>query len=517
MDNFDSARQYYHLPQESGMRPRRSKKPELADEKPAGVEVDDAEPGGSSRKPSQAVVIVHGMGEQRPMETIRSFVRTVWSTDPRLTEGKYGSRKPDPEDPDGQAAINKSWVHPDNRAKSHELRRITTPYDVHERRTDFFELYWSDITQGTTVERLKAWVKGLLFRKWSDVPRDARKLYVVVWVMVLVMLAPPAALAVMKWFDLPGLVLPAWFWTAGAAVIATFVGSFLVPYFGDVAIYVRADPGTIGKRREARERGLALLGELMEDPRYDRIVLVAHSLGTILAYDLLQILWTDYGPGPGNSRQEPEVLAAFQAVGTKALPIDSAARAKSTLDTDELAAFRALQWQTYMALRHNPAKPKRAWKISDFVTFGSPLTHAEFLVTRNAADFNKAVDERLLATCPPVSEWKEPGVLYPQSGKPRHPHHGSVFAATRWTNVFDKGNGWLTGDPISGPLRENFGPGVGSIQVRLRWKLGRIFTHTQYWSLKATGQEILPSGKPGSRSHLDVLRDAVDLGRKLEP
>ena len=24
-------------------------------------------------------------------------------------------------------------------------------------------------------------------------------------------------------------------------------------------------------------------------------------------------------------------------------------------------------------------------------------------------------------------------------------HHGAVFAATRWTNVFDRGNGWATG------------------------------------------------------------------------
>ena len=32
----------------------------------------------------QAVVIVHGMGEQRPMSTLRGFVEAVWSRDPRL-------------------------------------------------------------------------------------------------------------------------------------------------------------------------------------------------------------------------------------------------------------------------------------------------------------------------------------------------------------------------------------------------------------------------------------------------
>ena len=104
------------------------------------------------------------------------------------------------------------------------------------------------------------------------------------------------------------------------------------------------------------------------------------------------------------------------------------------------------------------------------------------------------------------------------SGKrQRAVHHGAVFAATRWTNIFDRGNGWLTGDPISGPMAENFGPGVENVQVELRGSLGRVFTHTLYWSLAATGIEIVASAGTPPRSHLAVLRDAVDLGRKLEP
>lgn len=482
---------------------------------------DDADEGAEQdgpRRSSQAVVIVHGMGEQRPMDTIRGFVQAVWSADLSLTEGLRGRRKPDP---DGPGEINKSWIHPDERAKSQELRRITTPYDIHGRRTDFFELYWSDVTHGTALERLKAWIWGLLFRKWSDVPRDARKLYIVAWLVVLAIVAPAVAPTVMKWFDFQVLVWPGWGWTALAALATAFVTGFLVPYFGDVAIYVQAAPGTVAKRKEARERGLELLRGLMDDDRYDRVVLVGHSLGTILAYDLLQILWSEYGPGPGNSRQEPEVLKALKAAGAHALPIDSTERAKVRWGAGELAEFRTKQWGCYALLRDKPTKQNRPWKISDFVTFGSPLTHAEFLVTRTAKDFNKAVDERLFATCPPVSETKKPSILYGDRGNAQHPHHAAVFAATRWTNVYDKASGWsggwLTGDPISGPLIENFGPGVENIQVRLKWSAGRIFTHSQYWSLKAEGHEVLPSGQSGTRNHLRVLRDAVDLGRKLEP
>ena len=209
-------------------------------------------------------------------------------------------------------------------------------------------------------------------------------------------------------------------------------------------------------------------------------------------------------------------MEALRAVGAKALPLESEERAKVVWSADERAAFQEMQWKAYVALRQAPDKLK-AWKISDFVTFGSPLTHAEFLMTRNADDFKRAVEDRLLATCPPISEWKEPTILFPQRGSPRYPHHASVFAATRWTNIFDKGNGWLTGDPISGSMLDNFGPGVENVQVRLRWGLGRIFTHTQYWSTKADGREVLPDSHAGPRNHIQVLRDAVDLRRRLEP
>lgn len=34
-----------------------------------------------------AVIVIHGMGEQKPMETLRGFVRTVWERDQRLVLG----------------------------------------------------------------------------------------------------------------------------------------------------------------------------------------------------------------------------------------------------------------------------------------------------------------------------------------------------------------------------------------------------------------------------------------------
>jgi hypothetical protein len=107
--------------------------------------------------PHQAVVVIHGMGEQRPMDTLRGFVREVWSTDLSLTDPWPGKRTIDP---DTGKPINRSWIVPDQRTGSHELRRITTPYMTGEtRRTDFYEIYWADLLRETPLKRLIGWMK----------------------------------------------------------------------------------------------------------------------------------------------------------------------------------------------------------------------------------------------------------------------------------------------------------------------------------------------------------------------
>ena len=68
---------------------------------------------------------------------------------------------------------------------------------------------------------------------------------------------------------------------------------FIVPYFGRVVRYTRAKPDNIAARKNIRERGLALLSELHEK-EYERIIVVGHSLGSILAYDLISYFWAEH-------------------------------------------------------------------------------------------------------------------------------------------------------------------------------------------------------------------------------
>ena len=466
-----------------------------------------AETGNLPDKPQrkQAVVIIHGMGEQRPMSTIRGFVDAVWTRDLSLTK-PFRGRIPDPDD--AQGFINQSWITPDRLAASHELRRITTPYDVNDRRTDFFELYWADLTHGTTRGRLFAWVRELLWRKRADIPDDAMRLYWATWVFVVVVALSAALLGLSVWRDwvgpVTGLVL-----LAAASAVLWVLDNFVLPYFGDVAAYTRATPATIRSRKEVRERGLALLRTLNDSDRYDRVVVVAHSLGTIIAYDLLQILWAERRPRGLEWPRDRKITDAIRAVEAHAiLP----GQLPGAMDAAALAALRDAQWKLYRELRSARAATSR-WKISDFVTVGSPLTHADFLLAHNIEALRRGTRERLFAISPPLSESATvPKLLYYEKKKIRAVHHAAVFAATRWTNIFDIGNRLSTGDPISGRLAENFGPGIAEFQVEMkhpRW--GRLFTHTYYWSGAVEGREI--GSSPGNRTHVGLLRRAVDLAR----
>src|SRR6476659_2896608 len=121
-----------------------------------------AQPAGMTQAAKQAVVVIHGMGEQRPMDTIKAFVKAVWEADEVITANKL----PHP---------TQVWSKPDVRTGSLELRRITTRESTpsasfpHGVRTDFYELYWADLTAGSTWDQLTGWVHGLLLRPLSRV------------------------------------------------------------------------------------------------------------------------------------------------------------------------------------------------------------------------------------------------------------------------------------------------------------------------------------------------------------
>ena len=123
--------------------------------------------------------MVHGMGEQRPLETIRSFVESVYQHDTSLATVDT--------DDDNMLRIA---IVPDGTTGSGELRRLTTLNDGPAKRTDFFEFYWADIMDGTPVEMVTSWIDGLLLRSPWRVPAHVRVYlaWLMLWALALVVL-----------------------------------------------------------------------------------------------------------------------------------------------------------------------------------------------------------------------------------------------------------------------------------------------------------------------------------------
>lgn len=81
----------------------------------------------------QAVVLIHGIGEQKPMATIRSFVDSVLEADEGI---EHYERKGD--GPKKRVAY---YSRPDRISGNFELRCLRSAGG--RIKTDFYELYWA--------------------------------------------------------------------------------------------------------------------------------------------------------------------------------------------------------------------------------------------------------------------------------------------------------------------------------------------------------------------------------------
>ena len=174
-----------------------------------------------------------------------------------------------------------------------------------------------------------------------------------------------------------------------------------------MARYTRATPDNISARKDIRERGLALLNEL-HGKDYDRIVVVGHSLGSILAYDLINYFWARRAAGRtfAMGAEDFEALRRLE---------EAVARLDKQEAPETIAAFRRAQRALSEHLRRRP-KPETneadtRWLITDLVTLGSPLTHAEFLLAKNVGELKVRIAQREFPTCPPVRELLDPASI----------------------------------------------------------------------------------------------------------
>lgn len=413
----------------------------------------------------QAVVVIHGMGEQRPILTLRSLMESVAQY---LRDIKKEARQ-------NEAIF---WDKPDNSSGNYETRRMNMREGRNHPTTHFYEFYWAHHMRDTNFSHIKAWLNRVVFRHPKNVSKRLVPVFWFVWILFMLTLAAVAVLifrfglshTTQKLIGIPTTVV--------GTIVLGYLSHFLFNYLGDAARYLDPAPGNIGERQAIRSEGMALLKKL-HDPKkeYDRIIIVSHSLGTAVAYDLIKLLWAEYYYE--KNKDAFDKLTGEEKDLHFANLNQSIANAEA-LDgqPNALSAFRNSQSQSFDYLKAigNP------WRISDLVTIGSPLAHAGHLFAQEEGLFEKLKLQREYPTSPPYIQPPDMNWFIPskpttlEESMPRHFNHSSVFAATRWTNLY------YNTDFIGGPVAPLFGEGIMDIMVdRGSGFFAFPGGHTSYW------------------------------------
>ena len=295
-------------------------------------------------------------------------------------------------------------------------------------------------------------------------------------------------------------------------IIVTYIAVyalFLQPYLGDAARYFRNSPGNVAVRRQIRKEAVEMLEGLHVSGRYDRIIVVAHSLGTVVAYDMLRA----YFSRVCNDLPPPSLL------GTVANDIDKTTivegneaqaaemRARSRELVSNIAAFRS------SSDAEGAPEPKK-WLVTDFVSLGSALVHAKYLMCKGETtqalehDFKRRIEEREFPICPPT-RLSPDGLLFFKNNTTGQSefHHGALFGLTRWTNLYFPLKQLFWGDAIGGPLSPMFGSHIRDIPVSTEPSgAAAFFTHTAYWDINRTDKR--------KAQHILALQASINLQDK---
>jgi hypothetical protein len=120
-----------------------------------------------------------------------------------------------------------------------------------------------------------------------------RTLWVVSWLLIVLTLI---ALGLDVFGPLKQLTpqLPPFVISAGSALLFSIFHLVFYLYIGDAARYLSPIPDNIKLRQTIRADGIQLLRKIHESGEYERVIVVGHSLGSVVAYDILKHLWQEY-------------------------------------------------------------------------------------------------------------------------------------------------------------------------------------------------------------------------------
>lgn len=294
------------------------------------------------------------------------------------------------------------------------------------------------------------------------------------------------------------LVLLAWFHVlftgalvilaiATAPVLWYFNTTFLAPVMADSARFFSPAPENVNRRHEIRAAGVRMLKMLHSSKRgYKRIIVVGHSLGSVVAHAMMSQYW---GTLCDDMRvKKLDVLSTLSKLEAAAMNLNRFDEMKERAGADDVRAFRVLQRKLFGSLARNVPATQRKWLISDFVTLGSPLTHSHFLLSESKEEFETSQGKhRRYAACPPLGDQSGSRLRIGQYeegsngsvGDVKLPH-SALFALTRWTNLYFETEGLFKGDVVAGPLAPVFGSGILDVKLDAR-ETRKEFAHNEYW------------------------------------
>jgi hypothetical protein len=263
-----------------------------------------------------AYVVIHGMGQQVEYETLGQLGDLMVDEERKL--GTYSAPS------DVQVVRAKITNDPNDVPLSRAeftVKRDQRLIDVH-----IYEGYWAPLTEGqisfletvsflfaAALNGIKSSVRGSAFKRWmfgdfQDVPIKKGTLYSLLTLTILLLAVfSPLGLAYYFWQQIQS---KGFHWSvisghpylsvvllAALAIYCWLIYYVMVEYVGDVAIYVSSYKVSRfeevrGKIQDAVFKVVRQLYSARDDanparPLYNKVVIVGHSLGTVIAYDML--------------------------------------------------------------------------------------------------------------------------------------------------------------------------------------------------------------------------------------
>lgn len=264
--------------------------------------------------------------------------------------------------------------------------------------------------------------------------------------------------------------------TLGLLVAVRALGGAVALLLGDAARYLSSTPRNVDENEDIRGEIVDLLARLHEQkwpdgtPRYERIIVVGHSLGGVIAYDAVTLLWGRicdrmYLPVENDSSTVARALSdieetaqnlvfggrlsrktdvdaplaeAFHQLDEARITLRSTGLARDPRISVDQEEYWKLQKSIFCALRDASARRDRTageaeddlpgpttsgpsemapsgvahWLISDLITVGCPLAYADAFMVRHARELRSRFLERTLSRCPPVRQRSNPSGHY---------------------------------------------------------------------------------------------------------